>query len=153
MISACIDANIFISYLLAPGADRAPNQVVHAGFSRRFNMSLSETTLQEVAGSVQSTPWLAARIDQNDAATFLFELRRIATIAREATERFPAVTRDAGDDYLIAHTLISHVNLIVSGDEDLLVLGEVAGVHIVTPAAFMAILDAEDSSGSTTRGA
>jgi hypothetical protein len=137
----CIDTNVLVSYLLAPEADQSPNQVVRAGFGRRFDLWLSETTLQEVARSVRSKPWLASRVDAKRADRFLLQLRRLATIAPDFPDQLPHVTRDPGDDYLIAHSVLARVDFLVTGDKDLLVLGEVAGVRIVSPAAFVAILD------------
>jgi putative PIN family toxin of toxin-antitoxin system len=141
MIRACVDANLLISYLLSPDADRAPNLVIRAGFNGQFTMVLSETTLQEAMRSVISKPWLAARITPERAGEFLERLRGAATIAPEESGQRPPLTRDPGDDYLLAHAILEHVDYLVSGDKDLLVLGEIAGVRIVSPAAFVAILD------------
>jgi predicted nucleic acid-binding protein len=52
----------------------------------------------------------------------------------------PAVVRDPKDDYLIAHSVLEQVDYLVSGDKDLLVLGSVLGVRIVSPADFALLL-------------
>lgn len=146
MMRVVIDTNILISYLLARNADRAPNLVVRAAFARRFELTLNETTFQELANSVRSKPYLAARIDQVALASFDTTLRQIATITPEIAQRLPSVSRDPGDDYLIAHSVLEQVDYLITGGKDLLVLGVVAGVPIVSPADFVAILETETVS-------
>lgn len=50
----------------------------------------------------------------------------------------PAVCRDADDDVVLGTALAAHAPVIVTGDEDLLTLGEWAGVRIVRPREFWA---------------
>jgi hypothetical protein len=51
------------------------------------------------------------------------------------------VTRDPKDDYLIAYALVGAADYRVTGDRDLLVLGQVDDVKIVTPRAFATLLE------------
>lgn len=50
------------------------------------------------------------------------------------------MTRDPKDDYLIAYAVIGEADYLVTGDKDLLVLEQIAGVTIVTPARFADLL-------------
>ena len=52
----------------------------------------------------------------------------------------PAVTRDPKDDAVVACAVEGNADLIVSGDQDLLALGQYEGVRVVTPAQFAQIL-------------
>ena len=52
----------------------------------------------------------------------------------------PSVTRDRKDDYLLAYAVVGRADYLVTGDRDLLVLGEVEGVRIVSPAGFVGAL-------------
>jgi uncharacterized protein len=52
-----------------------------------------------------------------------------------------AVSRDPDDDELIALAVASQADLIISGDADLLSLGEHAGIPIVDPADAIARID------------
>ena len=56
----------------------------------------------------------------------------------------PSYTRDRKDDYLIAQALAHRADYLVSADNDLLVLGQVETVQIVSPAAFSALLRQPD---------
>ena len=44
------------------------------------------------------------------------------------------VCRDPADDHVLALALAANADMIVSGDEDLLILESFAGIAIVTPA-------------------
>lgn len=51
----------------------------------------------------------------------------------------PQIVRDPDDD----HVLAAHADLIVSGDQDLLVLGSYQGIPIVTAAEALRRVEAE----------
>lgn len=55
----------------------------------------------------------------------------------------PGVTRDPKDDAVVACAVEESADLIVSGDQDLLALGQYEGIQVVTPAQFAEILAAE----------
>ncbi len=44
------------------------------------------------------------------------------------------------DEYLPSHALLAKADYLVTGDEDLLALGELGGVTVVRPADFRRIL-------------
>jgi predicted nucleic acid-binding protein len=44
---------------------------------------------------------------------------------------------------LLAYAVVGEADYLVTGDDDLLVLGEVAGVKIVTPRQFLTVLDSD----------
>jgi hypothetical protein len=54
--------------------------------------------------------------------------------------RLPGVTRDPKDDAVVACALEGRADYIVSGDQDMLVLGEYEGVQVVAPRQFVEIL-------------
>jgi len=51
------------------------------------------------------------------------------------------VCRDPDDDALIEAALAGNADYVVTGDEDLLVLKEFAGIRLVTPRAFLTALE------------
>jgi predicted nucleic acid-binding protein len=51
------------------------------------------------------------------------------------------VSRDAKDDYLLALSIDSNAKYLVTGDNDLLVLGKIANTKIITMSEFLEILD------------
>ena len=68
-------------------------------------------------------------------------MRTIARVLPEITDEIPVHSRDRKDDYLLEHAVREQPDYLVSGDKDLLTLGEHAGVRIVSPARFVEILD------------
>jgi uncharacterized protein len=140
MIRAAVDANVLISYLLHPTANTPPIRIIEAVASGQFHLVIPETLLRETADSVRTKPYHAARIVQQDVLDLETSLRLTATIPPELTEIPPRITRDPGDDYFLVHAVLEDLDVFVSGDKDLLELGEVVGLRIVSPAAFVAIL-------------
>lgn len=141
-MNVCIDTNVLISYLLNPSSTRPPTLVVHAFFQGRFDLVLSETILLELSRKVGSKSYLRAHISEADVSSFVALLRKTVTVAPEIPEPIPAIVRDVNDDFLIAHAVVEGVDLLISGDKDLLALGTVGDVRIVSPATFVRLLDA-----------
>lgn len=109
MILACVDANVLISYLLSPTATRPPNRIVEAGIAQEFELVVIDTTLVEVVNSVQSKPYLRARLDAQTVTRLESALRLTATVVAESISDSPKLTRGPGDDHLI--TMPSCTNL------------------------------------------
>lgn len=150
-MKVCLDANVFISYLLRSSDEHPPGIVINAGLAGRFDVILNEKTIIETRQSISSKPYLTQRIREIDLEALVVGLDLVATVIPETAAPLPLVTRDPGDDYLIAHSILEQIDYLVTGDKDLLVLGEVAGIHIVTPAEFVAILEAEPGPRSGKR--
>jgi len=137
----CLDANVLISYLLRYTPHRPPSRIVDDAFAQRFDLIMSELTPIELRAAVESKSYLSKHINLEDLEDFILSMEFAATIVPKTDEQIPSATRDPGDDYLIAHSILNDVDFLVTGDKDLLVLGKVAGVRIVSPATFLALLD------------
>jgi putative PIN family toxin of toxin-antitoxin system len=80
-----------------------------------------------------------AKLPMRDAAQVRREAASNALIVQP--EALPApVCRDADDDVILATASAGKADLIVTGDQDLLVLGSYLGISIVTPAECLARL-------------
>jgi putative PIN family toxin of toxin-antitoxin system len=66
--------------------------------------------------------------------------REIAEIV-EPAPLTPPVCRDRDDDWVLATALAGNANLIVTGDDDLLVLEKFRGVQILSPRTFLEMMD------------
>jgi putative PIN family toxin of toxin-antitoxin system len=141
VIRATVDANVLISHLLKPAADGPPNRVVKAAIAQVFELVIVETTLLEMRDSIQAKPYLNERITSENTTQLESALRLSARVIPESIDNVPRLTRDPGDDYLLAHAILHDIAYLVSGDRDLLELGAFEGVRIVSPAAFAALLD------------
>lgn len=79
-------------------------------------------------------------MDDAALATFLASLLARARVT-PGQLRLPGVTRDPKDDPLVACAVEGRAGYLVSGDRDLLDLGEGGGVQVVTPRWFLEILE------------
>lgn len=136
-----IDTNVLVSYLVQPGREGAVGIVIHAALEGQFTLLMPQALLNELIVTVRGKPRLAKRIPLEELEIFVALLarsgERVATIA----EPIPAATRDRNDDYLLAYALLGAADYLVTGDRDLLVLNEqIAGLTILTPAQFAALL-------------
>ena len=137
MTRILLDANILISYLLNPHADRPVTQVVQAGVLGTYTLLLPEAFLEEMSTKIAEKRYLAERIDQADAEQLSAILRRVGETIAAIDDPIPAVTRDPKDDYLLAYAVIGLADYLLTGDEDLLVLRQVQGVVICSPREFV----------------
>lgn len=135
MIKAVVDANVVISSVIAPlGPSR---RVFNAWRGGTFVLVTSPGILEEVSRRL-AHPRIAKRyfITDEDRIAVLGLLAAEATITPGTREI--SVTRDPTDDKVIAAALETGAGYIVTGDKDLLTLGEYQGVAILTPARFLA---------------
>ncbi len=70
----------------------------------------------------------------------LVELRRLCEIVRPAPLPEP-FCRDRSDDHVLAAALAGRVDILVTGDDDLLTLRSFRGIRIVSPRKFLEILE------------
>ncbi len=140
----CVDTNILVSYLLNSGAQSPPARIVEAFLMERFDLIVSETTIHELQDKITNKQYLKDRIPLDHVQELTSLLREAATIVPELSGHIPPIVRDAKDDYLVAHSLIEKVDYLVSGDKDLLSLGGVDHLRIVSPADFVLLLDTLD---------
>jgi putative PIN family toxin of toxin-antitoxin system len=137
MIRAVLDANVVISAMLVPGS--LPWQVTRgAGVS--FTLVWSLPIVEECV-RVAGYPRLAERFRATDPIGWLRELRDIAVLVTGDLPKVNAVRADPSDDVYLATALAGAAPYLVTGDrKHLLALKEFAGVRIVTPGAFLAVL-------------
>lgn len=137
---ALLDASILVSYLLARETSILVEIVEAAVAERRYDLLLPEDLVDELAARVAGKPYLAERIAADDVRDLLSLLASVAEVLPRISGPLPAVMRDPKDDYLIAHALFGRADLLVTGDRDLLAIGRVGDLSIVTPRRFWEIL-------------
>lgn len=142
---ASVDTNILISYPLAPMSSNPPSRIVRTAFRGEFSLVMVETTLAELEDKVRRKRYLVERLSPEIVADLIASLRTIAEVHPLPSGPLPRVVRDPRDDYLLVPAVLERVDFVVSGDRDLLALGEFQGVRMVTPANFARILDAQDT--------
>ena len=139
-----VDANILISIMLSPRG--VPGAILDRAISGSFSLLVSEHTLAEVLRSCRGKPYIAQRVSPSRAEGFVDAIRTGSIVLPTLEPPFEPYTRDPKDDYLIAHALAEDVDILVSGDRDLLALNGVYPFRILAPAAFIALLHEETAT-------
>ncbi|NLD74133.1 MAG: putative toxin-antitoxin system toxin component, PIN family [Chloroflexi bacterium] len=137
---ALLDANLLITYLLNPNSESAAVRIVRAGVTGAYRILVPESLLLELQNAASGRPYLAERSASEALERLLQVLRRIGEVLPSLDVSVPAVARDPKDDYLLAYAVAFGADVLVTGDRDLLVLGEAAGVLILSPARFLEAL-------------
>jgi putative PIN family toxin of toxin-antitoxin system len=140
VLRAVLDANVYISALIRPAGP--PGQVVQRFLrDEAFDLVLSPAIVDETLRAF-SYPKVRKCIPRDVDPALWFEgiiiLARL--VAGERTVQ--PLSADPDDDKYIAAAIEGGATFIVSGDPDLLTLGEHDGVRIVTPRAFLGMLGA-----------
>lgn len=132
-----VDTNTAVSGLLWQGQ---PRQVIDLVRARTHALCVSMALLAELA-EVIARPKFAQRILAAGipAAALVQDYTRLAEIVEPAPLAAP-VSRDPDDDVVLATALAARATLIVSGDQDLLVLGSFADVRILNAAEALRLL-------------
>lgn len=137
---ALLDANIFISYLLSPASETPPMVVAEAAFTGAYTLLITAGVIAELRDKAATKPYLTARITPSQTEQLVEILGTVAETVSELGEPLPEVGRDRKDDYLYAHALVGRADYLVFGDKDVRAVREISGMHIVSPAEFLQIL-------------
>jgi predicted nucleic acid-binding protein len=138
---ALVDADLLINALFAPDPSRsAAAAILEEAERKAFVLVVSAQTLDEVARIASCKAWLVARIDPTDLDRFLRRVQVVAEVTPPLDPPLPRLSRDPGDDYLLAESIRSAVDVLVTRDRDVLDLGSIAGITILGPAAFLEFL-------------
>lgn len=141
MIRAVVDTNTLISGLISPLG--APAKIIRHWIRGDFLLLTSPALLAELRRVleypriVDRLGWLAEECTQ-----FVESFETLALVTPGALS-LPGITRDPKDDPVVACAVEGDAGFIVSGDQDLLVLGIYREVRIVTPREFLALLEAQ----------
>lgn len=138
MLRAVLDCNVYVSAIIRP--EGPPGQII-GRFLRAsaFDLVMSPGIRDEVLGAL-AYPKVRKSLKRDVDPDLWFE--DIVLLARMVTgeHQVTGVSEDPDDDIYIAAALEGRCTYIVSGDPDLLTIGEHEGVRIVTPRAFLTLL-------------
>lgn len=141
---AVLDANIFISYLLAPDDARGTIvQVFESIASGQYQMVRSDRLIAEIRSSVAQKPKLRNRISDVDLEELIALIEEVSLpFDHDLDVHEPPILRDRKDSYLLEAAIGANADSLVSGDRDLRVLqDQFERPRIVTPREFLEILD------------
>lgn len=140
MIRAVVDVNVLISAILGPlGFSR---QVLLAWARRQFQAITAEGIYTKLEEKL-ALPRLVRRYNVQSAHDISWVqglLRAQAEVTIVPLAERPSVTGDPEDDYVLATGRLARAAYLVTGDRELLDLGEYEGMKIITPREFVELL-------------
>jgi putative PIN family toxin of toxin-antitoxin system len=131
---AVFDTNLLISYLLVHRPPIATLIDEHLA-QERFTLVTAPVLLEELA-RVLRYPRLHRYYDAATRDRFVALIAAVSEVV-ELPGEIPPISRDPDDDRVIACAVVGRADVIVSGDKDLLALGQVGRIPILTAAAFL----------------
>lgn len=132
MTRAVLDPNVLVAAAISP--EGVPAACLRAFAEGRYDLVVSPLLLAEL-GTVLRREKFRAFLTVEQADRFVEALGRDASPVADP-RNVSALSRDRGDDYLIALARAAAAHVLVSGDADLLEL-ELADLEIVSPRTFL----------------
>ncbi len=140
-----LDANVYVSALLT--ANRPTGviaTVIQSGILGTFALVLPDDDVAELRRVTGAKPHLRRKLPPPVVAAFVETIRSVAEPAPALDETPPRVCRDPNDDFLVAQALRLSIDVLVSGDPDLLALeGTGLPCRVLNPRDFLELLEAE----------
>jgi len=135
--NAVVDASVLVSAFLFP--ESVPGQVIRLADQGLYALHVSPILMEEVSRSLKN-PRLKKPYGHtdDDVRTWCTELiREIGFLWTKPLPKIGKVCRDPDDDHVIATAMAVKAKWIVTGDLDLLDLGEYKGIRIVKARTFV----------------
>ena len=138
MFRAVLDANVYVSACIRP--EGPPGQIVERFFrDAAFEIVLSADIVEEVLRALAYPKVRKVVRTKSDPELWFEDILVLAQLIA-GEYKISRVTEDPDDDKYIAAAIEGRALFVVSGDPDLLSVGEHQGVRIVTPRAFLDLL-------------
>ena len=131
MPAVIIDTNVFVSALLSGGM---PRSIIRALEKRLFQLYLSETLLKEIEFTVHRDKFKSLIMPQEREELLAILKARAVIIPISKTI---TACRDPKDNFILEMALAAKANMIVTNDEDLLVLKSIEGIPIIAAREFL----------------
>jgi uncharacterized protein len=125
-----VDTNVFISAFFWGGK---PKAVLERAIEGVDDLFVSKEILNELY-SVLRKPKFG--LDERHIDYYVRAIEDISTLIA-APALGEGASRDRTDDKILACALAAHSQFLITGDEDLLVLGDHRGVLILDPASYL----------------
>jgi putative PIN family toxin of toxin-antitoxin system len=143
VLRAVLDANVYVSAYVRP---EGPPGVVIERFVRHaaFELVLSTTIAAEVLHALAYPKVLKAARSRTGPDLWFEDILVLSELI-PGEHHVAGISADPDDDKYIAAAIEGRAAFVVSGDPDLLEIGEHQGVRFVTPRAFLDFLPGPDT--------
>jgi putative PIN family toxin of toxin-antitoxin system len=131
-----LDTNVLISALIQKGK---PRELLFKIVRDGHELAVSKEMLEEFAG-VSAQPKIRSHVGENEVQRFLRTLEPVLKLVR-IRSKVPANSRDPDDNVVLRTCYDGKVRYLVSGDSDLLTLGQFRRTKIVTVAEMLQVLE------------
>jgi putative PIN family toxin of toxin-antitoxin system len=136
---------VLVSYLLTHRPPIAT--LIDVYVAREEIVLVTAPELLEELDRVLRYPGLQRYYAEEERKRFVALLLALSELV-ELPEEIPRICRDPDDDRVIACAVVGEADAIVSGDEDLLALGRVRDIPILSPTEYLACIEKRDAEGS-----
>lgn len=132
-----LDTNVVISALFWDGK---PLELMALAVDGEVRLYTSPALLAELQATITKPKLVKALMASGRSPTdHVAEYRRLVTLTHRVLPK-GSWSRDPDDNHVIACALAARADFLVTGDDDLLMLGNVEGVRIVPPAELLNVL-------------
>lgn len=132
-----LDTNVLVSAFLWPGTPTRLIELATEGDIQLFTSKALLEELREILHRKKLQRTVTATGLSADALVKRYQRLAYRVTARKFTQQ---ICRDADDDAVLACALAAKANIIVTGDNDLLVLHPFQGIPILKAGAALALL-------------
>jgi putative PIN family toxin of toxin-antitoxin system len=138
VLRVVLDANVFVSAYIRP--EGPPGQIIER-FVRdgAFDVVLTEPIVEEVLQALAYPKVQTAARSKTEPELWFEDIVVLSQLVAGDVE--VAVCGDPDDDKYVAAAIEGRAAFVVTGDPDLLTLGEHKGIRIITPRAFLDLLN------------
>jgi putative PIN family toxin of toxin-antitoxin system len=139
-----LDSTVLVSAFLTPGG--AAHAVMEQARQGRFLCISAADILAETRRVLLDTTRLRQRYPYEDAdvVDYIAGLQAAVVLMRDVPP-LSSIVRDPNDDMIVACAVAAQAGYVVTRDLDLLSLQVYAGIHMITPEAFLAALRERES--------
>lgn len=132
-IRVVVDSNVWISGLIFGGQ---PEKIIKLFAEGHILLIVSAELLSELRRKIiEKFPLFAPNLDLLEASILN------DAIVVKLGSRTINISRDPDDNKVIETAVIGNCNYIISGDNDLLIIGSYKNIRIVNPTDFLNIID------------
>jgi putative PIN family toxin of toxin-antitoxin system len=131
MPAIVVDTNVLIAAAL--NGRGVPMRVL-VRIERHHELAFTARSMAELRETI-ARPQFARHISNRERRRFLHRVYSVAVMHR--VEGQISISRDPDDDVFLQIAIAADAAAIVTGDRDLLVLGEFAGIPILSPSRFL----------------
>jgi uncharacterized protein len=142
VLRAVLDANVYVSAYVRP--EGTPGQVIER-FLRdaAFELVLSTDIAEETLHSLAYPKVLKAARSRTEPELWFEDILMLAEMI-PGEHQVSGISADPDDDKYVAAAIEGRAAFVVSGDPDLLEIGQHQGIRFVTPRIFLDLLVGPD---------